>query len=139
MKLTNDFHNTVAIVRPRADGYLNPKQVRRARKTLCGLTDCRCAKDPAGCRPAQVMPVLKGDADPAVSKGQVVEPGGGWILAWPLTNRAAKIRSKNHFAKWFLDGDLPEQIRRLEKQGVDVKAILDERLKKLGVVVDPAE
>ena len=50
--LTNDFHNTEARVRPDGDGYLNPQQVRRAWKKLCGMDDCLCSGS-LGDRPHQ--------------------------------------------------------------------------------------
>ena len=41
--LTNDFHGTRATVRPRVDGTMAPATVRRVRRELCGMSDCRCS------------------------------------------------------------------------------------------------
>lgn len=51
MTLTNDFHNTAAIVRvtPRESTHyglmadLSRAQTRRAEKKLCGMSDCSCS------------------------------------------------------------------------------------------------
>ena len=55
--LTNDFHNTSVSLRPKAARsgalYISAGQVRKARRTLCGISGCECG-DAAGCRPAQV-------------------------------------------------------------------------------------
>lgn len=41
LTLTNDFHHTE--VRLRVTGnQLSPNQVRRARRILCGISDCSC-------------------------------------------------------------------------------------------------
>ena len=40
--LRNDFHNTTVDVRPSDAGRLSASQVRRVRRELCGIHDCRC-------------------------------------------------------------------------------------------------
>lgn len=43
--LTNNFHNTTCKIRMRADQtILTRSQMRRVRKTLCGMTDCQCGE-----------------------------------------------------------------------------------------------
>ncbi len=62
--LTNDFHNSrinlrldVEFPEPGFPDYaialLTPRQVRKARKVLCGCPDCRCAQNSAGTRGIQ--------------------------------------------------------------------------------------
>ncbi len=46
--LTNSYHGTATRVRVDGDGGLSRRQVARARRVLCGVTDCRCAQDEAG-------------------------------------------------------------------------------------------
>jgi len=43
MKITlhNEFHNTTATLIPR-NGRLNKRQLARAHKSLCGMSDCCC-------------------------------------------------------------------------------------------------
>lgn len=66
IKLTNSFHQTTAtvVVRHRADGsiYLRRSQVERARRKLCGISDCTCAHDAAGTRHS-ARTVVPDDAD----------------------------------------------------------------------------
>jgi hypothetical protein len=53
--LTNDFHGTSVNVRVPADDWsLREAQITRTRRALCGVDDCSCAMDDAGCRPRQV-------------------------------------------------------------------------------------
>ena len=40
--LRNDFHDTTVDVRVPKDGRLSMAQVRRIRRELCGIHDCRC-------------------------------------------------------------------------------------------------
>jgi hypothetical protein len=40
--LRNDFHDSQATVRVGEDGYLSPSQIRRVRKSLCGIEGCCC-------------------------------------------------------------------------------------------------
>ncbi len=44
--LRNDFHDTITTLRPRLDSrdrrILSHRQLLRARRTLCGITDCVC-------------------------------------------------------------------------------------------------
>lgn len=40
--LSNDFHDTRVTVRPANDGTMTSRQVRRARRELCGMSDCCC-------------------------------------------------------------------------------------------------
>ena len=40
--LRNDFHDTRVNVRVLEDGRLSKTQVRRIRRELCGIHDCRC-------------------------------------------------------------------------------------------------
>lgn len=48
MKITlrNDFHNTEAVVIPHnlhgREGFLSARQVKRADRKLCGMSDCTC-------------------------------------------------------------------------------------------------
>ena len=63
MVLTNEFHGTSAVVLVGLDGWLNPNQVRRARRKLCGIEGCRCG-DGIGCRPSKFVPMPS---------------GGGWL------------------------------------------------------------
>ena len=46
-RLTNDFHRTEATVRPTFDKYgeatLSHRQVLRAQRELCGMSDCMCS------------------------------------------------------------------------------------------------
>jgi len=42
--LTNDFHGTEVTLRPR-DGRLNKRQVRQAKRALCGRAGCTCSND----------------------------------------------------------------------------------------------
>ena len=39
--LKNNFHSTSVNLRPR-NGRLSPAQMRRARRVLCGLSECQC-------------------------------------------------------------------------------------------------
>jgi len=41
--LTNDFHHSAVTLMVGEDGKLNPGQVRRARRALCGISGCTCA------------------------------------------------------------------------------------------------
>jgi len=38
----NDFHNTEARIRASIGDTLTPSQVRRCRRTLCGIKGCTC-------------------------------------------------------------------------------------------------
>lgn len=40
--ITNDFHNTSAVVRVDDSGVLSDRQRRRVRKVLCGIDGCTC-------------------------------------------------------------------------------------------------
>lgn len=51
IKITNSFHNSEAVCRPAANGYLSLSQVRRLRKKLCGIAGCTCG-DCVGARPS---------------------------------------------------------------------------------------
>ena len=55
MKLRNEFHRTEVEVRPRrtpgGDYIFSARQVRRARRLLCGLPGCKCGGN-LGERPA---------------------------------------------------------------------------------------
>lgn len=55
--LTNDFHHTSVRLVVDVDNcgheLLSPSQVKRARRTLCGVAGCTCG-DVAGCRPQQI-------------------------------------------------------------------------------------
>ena len=64
--LTNNFHGTSVNLRPR-NGRLSPAQMRRARKVLCGLSECKCG----GIRGPQEYDV-EGDGE------------GGAIVEWNL-------------------------------------------------------
>jgi len=60
--LRNNFHNTECNVRiPEATRKISGGQIRRARKKLCGISDCCCAMDSAGCRPAQIEEFCKNE------------------------------------------------------------------------------
>jgi hypothetical protein len=48
IKLTNGFHNTEVVLISR-NGELSTRQIKRAKRVLCGLRGCRCSDD-AGCR-----------------------------------------------------------------------------------------
>jgi hypothetical protein len=54
--LTNDFHGTAVVLRPR-NGYLSRTQVMWARKKLCGISDCTCS-GPAGERGGQAVEAM---------------------------------------------------------------------------------
>ncbi len=41
--LTNDFHNSSITLHPGKEGRLSAGQVRKAKKTLCGITHCTCS------------------------------------------------------------------------------------------------
>jgi hypothetical protein len=41
--LRNDFHGTSARVKPTDGLYLSPRQVKRARDKLCGVSECVCS------------------------------------------------------------------------------------------------
>lgn len=69
--LTNNFHDTSVTLRPR-DGKLSAAQVRRAKRTLCGMAECTCSDD-LGRRGPQP------DADP--------DPEDAYPL-WALEERA---------------------------------------------------
>ena len=43
--IRNDFHHTETRVRVPADGVLSRWQVRRVRRALCGMADCKCGGD----------------------------------------------------------------------------------------------
>jgi len=64
--LKNNFHGTSVNLRPR-NGRLSPAQMRRARKVLCGLSECKCG----GIRGPQEYEVEQ-------------EPGGGAKVDWDL-------------------------------------------------------
>ena len=64
--LKNNFHGTSVNLRPR-NGRLSPAQMRRARRELCGLSDCQCG----GIRGSQEYEVEQ-------------EPGGGARVDWDL-------------------------------------------------------
>lgn len=41
--LKNEFHGTeVKMKVPAASGYFTKDQIRRAKRTLCGIKDCKC-------------------------------------------------------------------------------------------------
>jgi hypothetical protein len=40
--ITNDFHGTEITLIQRNGGYLTRTQILKARRTLCGISDCRC-------------------------------------------------------------------------------------------------
>lgn len=44
MKITiqNDFHRTEVTLRVGPNGRVNCRQMARAKRVLCGITDCRC-------------------------------------------------------------------------------------------------
>lgn len=45
LTLRNDFHNTTCKIRMRPDQtVLTRSQMRRVRKTLCGMSDCQCGE-----------------------------------------------------------------------------------------------
>lgn len=43
--LTNDFHNTSTIVHVDDRGWITERQLKRARKALCGVDGCSCGGD----------------------------------------------------------------------------------------------
>jgi hypothetical protein len=55
--LTNDFHGTTVNVQPDPLGWLSPRQVKRAEKLLCGMTDCLCAQSALGTRGRQSVKI----------------------------------------------------------------------------------
>jgi len=64
--LKNNFHGTSVNLRPR-NGRLSPAQMRRARRELCGLSDCKCGS-------------IRGPQEFEVEQ----EPGGGATVEWNL-------------------------------------------------------
>ena len=52
--LRNDFHDSEAVVRTRG-GRLTRRQVRRARRKLCGISTCTCG-NAVGTRGLQRLP-----------------------------------------------------------------------------------
>ena len=60
--LINDFHSTAANVRT-ADGWLSKGQVKRIRRTLCGIDGCTCGGE-LGERGAQDYAVVDIDTRP---------------------------------------------------------------------------
>lgn len=55
IKLTNSFHNTEVTLIAR-DGELSARQVRRAKRELCGVRGCACSNE-LGVRGAQEIEV----------------------------------------------------------------------------------
>lgn len=55
--LTNDFHNTFVVVRPKSL-FLNRGQARRAWSILCGIEGCTCSHNILGTRGAQTGVVV---------------------------------------------------------------------------------
>lgn len=56
IRLQNDFHNTVAAIRPKWDGQrwvITHRQVLNARRKLCGVQGCTCSQDELGSRPSR--------------------------------------------------------------------------------------
>ena len=45
VKLSNDFHKTVVRLNTTEGKALSQSQIRRARKELCGISDCCCGGD----------------------------------------------------------------------------------------------
>ncbi len=41
--LENNFHNSSIALRPSKEGRLSASQVKRTKKTLCGITGCTCS------------------------------------------------------------------------------------------------
>lgn len=58
--LTNDFHNTEAVLRVNSES-LSPAQVKRAKRLLCGVEGCTCSGE-AGERGAQPDVYIGGTA-----------------------------------------------------------------------------
>lgn len=54
--LTNDFHNTSVNLRANMGDTLSASQVRRARNSLCGNSDCTCSGDLGTRGPGSVSP-----------------------------------------------------------------------------------
>ena len=63
--LTNSFHGSEITLRAKLDArgvaWLSAGQVRKARRALCGMSDCSCGGD-GGCRPAQIETQPDGSA-----------------------------------------------------------------------------
>jgi len=64
--ITNEFHNNTVRIRPRPDGTISAATYRRARRTLCPHSDCRCFSSSASGRSVltllQAEPVYDGFA-----------------------------------------------------------------------------
>ena len=87
--LTNNFHGTSVNLRPR-NGRLSPAQMRRARKVLCGLSECQCG----GIRGPQEFEIDR-------------EPDGGAKVDWDLRLVRQRLLSA-------VDGDIDREADWLE-------------------------
>jgi len=99
--LTNNFHGTSVNLRPR-NGRLSPAQMRRARKVLCGLSECKCG----GIRGPQEYDV-EGDGE------------GGAIVEWNLCLVGDRIQyavdaDVDRGGAWL---DANHQLREIYRQG----------------------
>lgn len=90
--LKNNFHGTEVRLIPR-NGRLSPAQMRRARRVLCGLSECKCG----GIRGPQEYDV-EGDGE------------GGAIVEWNLR----LVRQRILYA---VDGDTDREADWLEAHG----------------------
>lgn len=90
--LKNNFHGTSVNLRPR-NGRLSPTQMRRARRVLCGLSECQCG----GIRGPQEFEI-EGDGD------------GGATVEWNLR----LVRQRILYA---VDGDTDREADWLEAHG----------------------
>lgn len=60
LRLSNDFHNTAIRLIPQ-HGLLSVRQVKRARRYLCGIADCKCHGDFGERGPNAIQGTLDGE------------------------------------------------------------------------------
>jgi len=99
--LKNNFHGTSVNLRPR-NGRLSPAQMRRARRELCGLSDCQCG----GIRGPQEFEIDR-------------EPDGGATVEWNLVLVGDRIQyavdaDVDRGGAWL---DANHQLREIYRQG----------------------
>lgn len=68
--LKNEFHGTQVRLRVPKSGRLTPRQMRRAKEKLCGVSTCTCG-DAAGCRPARYWDLR--DCEGAVTGAEPID------------------------------------------------------------------
>lgn len=102
LTLRNEYHNTEVTIRPREDGTISAATFRRAARTLCPPTDCRCTSSPASGPDTEIL----GHAEAIFA--------GCSIVAYRLPRAAVRLRVE------YLKPDDAAYNERLIVEGVGV-------------------